>query len=225
MDIGFGAAGFKTLLALEKDPSCCKTLRANLPKHTKVFEADIRAVSGSELLDLCGLKKGDLGLLYGGPPCQSFSLAGNRGGLNDERGMLVGEFIRIVHETLPRAFVMENVKGMVNWEGGRVIEYIEDLLAKPVEWDGVQYKYDAVHQVLDAADFGVPQHRERVFIVGNRVDKEFEYPKPTHGPSSKRGRYATVAEAINALPDAEPPSDTAFRVAQTIKGRIAKHGY
>lgn len=226
MDIGFEAAGFKTMIAVELDSSCCKTLRKNLPEHTLVIEGDIRDLSGEELLRKCGLKKGELGVVYGGPPCQSFSLAGKRNGLNDERGMLVGEFIRIVHETLPLAFVMENVKGMVSWQKGKVLHYIEELLSEPIIHENNLYQYRANHKVLDAASFGVAQHRERIFIVGNRMGLPFEFPKPTHGPRSRPAiPFVNVGDAILNLPDAEPPSETAVRVSKTIKDRIDRHGY
>lgn len=226
MDIGFEAAGFKTLVAIEKDPSCCKTLRANLPVYTRVLEADIREVSGEQLLKDLGLERGEVDMIYGGPPCQSFSLAGKREGLNDPRGMLVGEFIRLVHEVLPKAFVMENVKGMVNWEGGKVLDFIEESFADPIVWDGHSVSFQTQHQVLNAADHGVPQFRERIFIVGNRMAKEFEFPAPTHGPSDMFLKpYVTVGETLGLLPEASEPSETALRVSGTIKARIASHGY
>lgn len=226
MDIGFEAAGFKTLLAIEKDPSCCKTLRANLPVHTRVLEADVRDVTGDRLLEELGMKRGDVDMIYGGPPCQSFSLAGKREGLNDPRGMLVGEFIRLVHEILPKAFVMENVKGMVNWEGGRVLNFIEESFADPIEWDGRSVSFRTQHQVLNAADHGVPQFRERIFIIGNRMSKQFAFPEPTNGPADMFLKpYVTVGETLGLLPEASEPSETALRVSGTIKARIASHGY
>jgi len=226
MDIGFEAAGFKTLVAIERDPSCCKTLRANLPIHTRVMEADVREVSGEQLLKELGLARGDVDMIYGGPPCQSFSLAGKREGLNDPRGMLVGEFIRLVHEILPKAFVMENVKGMVNWEGGRVLDFIEESFTDPIEWDGRSVSFRTQHQVLNAADHGVPQFRERIFIIGNRMSKQFTFPAPTHGPVDMFLKpYATVGDTLGLLPEASEPSETALRVSGTIKARIASHGY
>lgn len=165
-------------------------------------------------------------MIYGGPPCQSFSLAGKREGLNDPRGMLVGEFIRLVHEILPKAFVMENVKGMVNWEGGRVLNFIEESFADPIEWDGRSVSFRTQHQVLNAADHGVPQFRERIFIIGNRMSKQFAFPEPTNGPADMFLKpYVTVGETLGLLPEASEPSETALRVSGTIKARIASHGY
>ncbi|MCC6542783.1 MAG: DNA cytosine methyltransferase [Flavobacteriales bacterium] len=226
MDIGFERAGFRTLAAIEKDPSCCKTLRENLPVHTRVIEADIRDIKGDDLLSDLGLERGEVDVIYGGPPCQSFSLAGKRRGLEDERGMLVGEFIRLVHEILPRSFVMENVKGMANWEGGRVLEFIEESFADPIIWKGRQVHFSTTHRVLDAADFGVAQHRERIFIVGNRMAGSFKFPAPTHGASgSILSPFVTSGDVLAVLPDAAAPSEVALRVSGTIKARIAAHGY
>lgn len=225
MDIGFANAGFKILACVEVDPACCQTLNANVPAYTKVIEKDVRRVTGDELLKAVGLKRGQVDCLFGGPPCQSFSLAGKRHGLDDERGQLVGEFIRLVHEVQPKTFVMENVKGMATWGGGAVLDYIEERLANPhpSHAKGV-YKVD--HKVLNSADYGVPQVRNRIFIVGNRLDKQFAWPKATHAPvQNGKMRYLSVGESLSDLPPATPPSLNALRIADTIKGRREKHGY
>jgi DNA (cytosine-5)-methyltransferase 1 len=132
-------------------------------------------------------------------------------------------------------FVMENVKGMVNWSGGKAIEAILEEAGKPIQYNGQEYTYSVQQKVLNAADYGAPQFRERVFIIGNRVGKELNYPPPTHfAPSSqsspvlfeeKRNPHNTVWDAIGHLPPAQPPSEAAKRVSKSIKGRILKHGY
>ncbi len=232
MDIGFEQAGFDIVIAVEQDPSCCKTLRKNRP-DLHVVERSITAVSGAELLYLAGLKKTEPALVIGGPPCQSFSLAGKRLGLEDTRGTLILEFSRIVQEILPKAFVMENVKGMMNWEQGKALTAVLNELKKPIVSDNKTYQYDSSYKVVNAADFGAPQFRERLFIVGNRIKKNYAFPKPTHAKENKQNPlfsptlspYRTVWNAIGNLPPADNPSATAMRVAQTIKGRIVKHGY
>ncbi|NOR31899.1 MAG: DNA (cytosine-5-)-methyltransferase [Sulfitobacter sp.] len=229
MDIGFSQAGFDVKLAVELDPSCCDTLRANLTK-TKVLEADVSKLSGAELCDLAGLEIGNVDCLFGGPPCQSFSLAGDRKGLNDPRGELVGHFIRLVREIGPKSFVMENVKGMANWQSGAVLEMIENEIAAPVLLRGYEYQYKAQHKVLDAVNFGVPQHRERIFVVGNRLEKSMSFPEPTHNspkrPHDNRLKpTCNVGKVLNSLPEADQPSETALRVSGTIKERRVKHGY
>lgn len=219
MDLGFRNAGFDVRLAIEIDPSCCDTLRRNMPE-TVVVQADINELTAPEICGLAGVRRGEVDCVFGGPPCQSFSLAGRREGLDDERGKLVLRFIELVRAIRPKSFVLENVKGMVNWQDGVVIREIERLLEDPLE-DG-EY-FSASHKVLNAADFGVPQNRERVFIVGTRTKKLFRFPKPTHGHGLKQ--YSTVGDALGNLPAADAPSDMALRVSQTIKGRIARHGY
>ena len=182
MDIGFHKAGFKTAVAVEQDPSCCDTLRLNMP-NTPILEGDITSMTTSTILSAAKAKPLEIDLVIGGPPCQSFSLAGKRMGMNDPRGLLVLEFLRVVREALPKCFVMENVKGMIHWSNGKALEAIMTEASLPVTYNGKEYTYDVSYHVLDAADFGVPQHRERVFIVGNRMGRTFTFPDPTHGSS------------------------------------------
>lgn len=223
MDIGFLNAGFKVLACVELDPACCQTLEANVPPYTKVLARDIRSVSGKELLEVAGCRQGEVDCLFGGPPCQSFSLAGKRMGLNDERGQLVGEFIRLVHEIKPKSFVMENVKGMATWSNGAVLAYIEEKLSNP---NGGMPEYSVEHNILNAADFGVAQIRKRIFVVGNRLGKNVSWPKPTHASvQNGKKRYAGVGEVLDSLPPASAPSPTAMRIADTIKDRRTRHGY
>ena len=233
MDIGFEEAGFEIAVAVEQDSSCCNTLRINRP-HLKVIEGDISAITTEHILKEAGLKPLEPALVIGGPPCQSFSLAGKRMGMDDKRGMLLLEFVRVVHEVLPKAFVMENVQGMMNWENGKALEAVMNEFRAPVIYKGKQYHYDVSYQVLNAADYGVAQFRSRLFIVGNRLKKKFTFPYPTHGSKElvnsdmfghRNLPYKTTWDAIGQLPDADEPSETAKRVSQTIKGRIEKHGY
>lgn len=226
MDAGFYLAGFDVRLAVEIDPSCCDTLRHNL-KHTKIVNKDINKLSSEEICEMSGLKSGQIDCVFGGPPCQSFSLAGRREGLNDERGLLVFRFIELVRELRPKTFVLENVKGMVNWQGGVVLQEVERMLKEPLP---TGEKYQVQHSVLNAADFGVPQNRERVFIVGSRLKAAYKFPEPTHAAKPTADNKAlkphmTVGQALRGLPEADTPSKTALRVSQTIKGRIEKHGY
>ena len=226
MDAGFNSAGFDVRLALEIDEACCETLRRNLT-NTLVMNADINKISAAEILSLSRLKVGEIDCIFGGPPCQSFSLAGKREGLNDERGLLVFRFIELVRQLRPKTFVMENVKGMVNWQGGHVMLQLARLFNEPLDSGE---RYDVTSSVLNAANFGVPQSRERVFIVGTRLETKFEFPSPTHSRQHdllKGGlkKHTTVGEALASLPRAEGPSETALRVSKTIGGRIERHGY
>jgi len=229
LDIGFEQAGFEIVVAVEADPACCNTLRKNRPSLT-VFEGDVSEITGAEILKAAGLKRSEAALVIGGPPCQSFSLAGKRMGLDDKRGSMILEFSRLVHEILPKAFLMENVKGMLNWQNGKAIEAVLNEFKNPALYKGKEYIYDISYSVLNAADYGVPQRRERLFIVGNRLGKKFEFPEPTHIKAGQldiesKPQYLTTWDAIGSLPEEDQPSETAKRVSQTIKGRIAKHGY
>lgn len=202
--------------------------------YVPIIHGDINNISTEEILAAAQLKPLEAALVVGGPPCQSFSLAGKRMGFNDPRGKLVLEFIRIVRGTLPKVFVMENVKGMVNWAGGEALDAIISEASEPIEFDGKTYKYELSYKVLNAVDFGAPQFRERIIIVGNRIGVPFKFPLPTHqAPNDNQGTlfkdgvrpWATVWDAIGNLPPADEPSEAAVRVSQTIKDRIENHGY
>ena len=234
MDIGFRDAGFDISVAVEMDPSCCQTLKANCP-NLKVIEGDLTQISTHEILNHAKLKPLEPALVIGGPPCQSFSLAGKRMGMNDKRGQLILEFVRVVKDSLPIAFVMENVKGMANWSKGKAIDAIKKEFEEPISHNNQKYQYSVKHQVINGAMYGLSQQRERLFIVGNRLNKDFSFPKATHGNKNETNQinifkdkiepYNTVWDSIGDLPPADPPSETAARVSQTIKGRIEKHGY
>lgn len=220
LDIGFEAAGFETAVAVEIDPSCCETLRTNRPL-IHVINKSVTDVTGEELLKAAGLKKGEPALVIGGPPCQSFSHAGLRKGLDDERGKLLFEYVRIVRETLPKGFVLENVRGLENWDNGGALRLLIEELSKPIKADGVTYLYDVTRpQVLNSVDYGVPQVRERLILVGNRIGKNFKYPAP-----DVFSKPQTVWDAIGNLPEPDAPSEVAQRVSKTIKERREKYGY
>ena len=122
--------------------------------------------------DISGKKyKGKIDLLVGGSPCQSFSMVGKRKGLNDTRGTLFYEFARIVKESQPKVFIFENVKGLINHDKGNTFETIK------ATFDELGYSYH--YQVLNAKNYGIPQHRERIFVIGFKNKKiNFEFPEP-----------------------------------------------
>ena len=208
-------------------------MRKNRP-NIPVIERDISKVSTTEILKKGNLKVGEAALVIGGPPCQSFSLAGKRMGLNDPRGKLLWEFARVVKESLPIAFVFENVRGMANWEKGKALNAIIDLLSDPVKHRKKTFSYEIEFSVLNASHFGVAQKRERIFLVGNRVGRKFNFPVSTHGTDSKQSEMfntalkkpiKTVWQAIGDLPPADEPSEAAKSVSRSIKERIKNHGY
>lgn len=182
MDLGIRQAGFDVLAQVELDPHCCATLRANadgMGSASKVVEQDIRTVVPRELLRELRLKKEELDLLFGGPPCQSFSLAGKQRGLQDERGLLLFEVVRFTAEIRPKVVFLEQVKGLLSSRGGanRRGEVFERLLK---EFEAIDYT--PKWRIVLAADYGLPQIRERLFIVATRGQNGFEFPQPTHTP-------------------------------------------
>lgn len=126
----------------------------------------------NDVCDIDGTKyKGKIDLLVGGSPCQSFSMVGKRKGFEDTRGTLFYEFARVVKESQPNVFIFENVKGLTNHDNGNTFEIIK------ATFDELGYKY--FYQVLNSKDYGVPQHRERIFVIGFRDNSvDFEFPKP-----------------------------------------------
>ena len=164
LDLGFERAGFKVVWANEFDTSIHATYKQNHP-HTILNTADIRTLTASDIPDCDGI--------IGGPPCQSWSLGGKSLGICDERGKLVYDYIRIVKEKQPRFFIMENVPGIVS---PRHIGSFKQFLGL-FETAGYAIKYE----LLNAADYKIPQERLRVFIVRVRNDIRLEYifPNPT----------------------------------------------
>lgn len=178
MDYGFEAAGFDTAVALEFDHDCCETLRRN--RHWPVIERSIFEVPTDEILDKAGLKKGEVDLLIGGPPCQPFSKSGywargDSARLDDPRSDTLAAYMRVVEETLPRAFVLENVEGLA-FSGKD--EGLQLLLEKIKRINKrTRSNYVPTWKVLNAADYGVPQIRSRFFMIASREGRPFTFPK------------------------------------------------
>lgn len=219
LDYGFEAAGFETAVAIEMDHDCCETLRANRP--WPVIERDIFAVSTREMLSRAGLQKGQAALLIGGPPCQPFSKSGYwaRGDsrrLDDPRASTLHAYIRVVEEALPEAFLLENVPGLAFNGKDEGLQLLLSLLEGVNVRTGANYVPHVGH--ANAADFGVPQIRERVFIVASREGLPFRFPSPTHAPSELtvdgqvRSGLASYRTAWDALADVTPGRGEALRV-------------
>jgi DNA (cytosine-5)-methyltransferase 1 len=203
LDLGVERAGYRVLAALEYDADAAATLRANFPR-TQVLERDIRAVETSELLEVAGLGAGEADLLIGGPPCTPFSKSGNwleykRTG-KDGNADLLDHYLRILSEAKPRTFLLENVFGLAYRNHNAF--WLRRLLSAFRE---LGYQVD--HKVLLAADYGVPQRRQRLFILGSK-DGTPIFPEPTHsGPHETRHwddslpRHMSTREAIGDLVD------------------------
>lgn len=190
LGLGLKKAGFKILLSFDIEQKCIDTINANKKyfDHTAI-RADIADMLNQNLLKKCQLKRGELFLLAGGPPCQGFSVQ-RRGSDTDVRNELVLKYGQMVDELYPCFFVMENVTGLAGKRGKTILEQ----LLENVESIG----YDVSVNLLDAQDYGVPQRRKRYVIVGKRRDINTTYAPPI--PNSER---ITVRDAISFLP--EPP--------------------
>lgn len=194
---GFIDAGFKPLLINEIDKTCCKTLRKNHPgvliKEGSMVDLDLKPY------------KGRVDVLQGGVPCQAFSQAGERKGLEDPRGKLIVQFNKLINDCEPKMFVVENVKGLTTHNKGETLQGILTLF----ENNGL---YKIYHKVLNAKDFNVPQKRERIVIVGVRstIQSTFTYPEKstrmillkdvlTNVPPSIGAKYPAHKEAVMKL--------------------------
>lgn len=188
LSLGFEQAGFDIVAAVEIDPIHSAAHKFNFPNCATVCKSVID-VTGDELRRRAGIGKRDLDLVVGGAPCQGFSLIGKRA-LDDSRNQLVYHFVRIVLELQPKYFVFENVKGLTLGKHRRFLQEIIDAFREG------GYTVEADYRVLNAADYGVPQDRRRLFLMGARAGFALPtYPEPT-------GR-TTVQQAIGDIPDAE----------------------
>ena len=136
------------------------------------------------------LKENKVGLVYGGPPCQSFSVFGRRKGLADDRGILLWEFVRIVNEVEPKAFILENVVGLKTYDNSSVLAELQDRLSQ-------NGKYTISLHQYDLADFGIPQFRKRIFLIGSKEGIIVPPMVQTHGNSKKP--YRIVKEVLQGL--------------------------
>ena len=199
LDLGFSAAGFKVGCSSDIDSFSCQTLVLNngkkpFYKHAHSIVADITKVSAHDLLNEAGIGRGKVDIVLGGPPCQAFSVFGRRQGLADPRGNLVWDYLRIIQEVQPKAFVFENVAGIKSIHGGKLFA---DML-KQLTLDGT---YTVSAHSYQVADFGIPQFRDRVFVIGARNGAMVPPMVPTHGKVALgEKKYRMVKEALRFLP-------------------------
>lgn len=205
MDIGLEAAGFNALLSLELDGNAAATLRANRPDWNVADDGDV--VSAATRFDPSdfSLERGELDLISGGPPCQPFSSAAQwassgRLGMQDLRADTVHGLLDMVERFLPRAVLLENVKGFVAGQNA-ALPAIEQRLATINRRDKTNYRVE--WKVLNAADFGVPQNRRRAIVVILQDGKPFEWPAPTH-----ENDPITSWDALAELKEEDLPSAT-----------------
>lgn len=234
LDLGLEATGLAPTLGLEIDADCCATLRTNRPS-VDTWEIDISKVDAGMLSDRRKLEN-DVFLMVGGPPCQSFSSGGKRAALSDPRGNLIYTYLALVGQVRPQYFVLENVANLVTaavrhrpiadrpgkaWnlssykndrtKGDRTVRPMEEdeLSGSAIRqvFSEVQALGYAVNfAVLDAADYGAPQHRHRFVMIGSRNGTPVAIPDVTHGPLSQSGQpWKTLRDAIYDLRDTPGP--------------------
>lgn len=216
LDYGFEAAGFETAVALELDHDCGETLRKNRP--WPVIERDILAVPSQEILDTGGLAQGEAGILIGGPPCQPFSKSGYwaRGDslrLDDPRAATLTAYLRVLEDTLPEAFLLENVEGLAYEGKDEGLTLLLEAIEKINHRTGSRYA--PVVGRLNAADYGVPQLRQRVFVIASRDGSTFRFPEPTHSERSGSGLLWDLPPhrtAWDALADVKPEASEDLRM-------------
>jgi DNA (cytosine-5)-methyltransferase 1 len=217
LDLGFHAAGLVTAAAVEMDRRCCETLKANRSRgySWEVIEAPVEEVSSKKLLSAARLEAGEADTLIGGPPCQPFSKSGYwskgySGRLRDPRANTLAEFIRVLRDTRPRTFLLENVTGLAYTGKEEGFRFLLDEIEQINATTGTRYKVTA--KVLNAAWYGVPQTRERIILVGSRDGREFKFPAGRfYDPYTRQepllGDLEPYRTAWDALGDLGDPAD------------------
>lgn len=209
LDIGMEKTGrYRLLACVEKEHAFCETIRANhaagrLPADLKIFERDISALEPEEVLAAIGLQPGEVDVVVGGPPCQSFSTAGKRRTTQDPRGTLLWHYLRFIKALRPRFFIMENVRGLLSAalrhraiaerpeKGGAPLE-VDEMPGSVVRafaeelhgFTEASYHMDCFE--VNAVNYGAPQLRERAIFIGNRFNAVVDFPDPTHGQTPPR---------------------------------------
>lgn len=207
LDLGLKKAGLNIVLGQDSNLDCVATMKAN---GCNVYAGDIREIDPQNLLEQAKMQIGEPFLICGGPPCQPFSTAGKRLGINDPRGSLFMEFIRMIDYIRPRFFVMENVKGIMSAPlkhipiKDRGADYKRDEFGTVLDVVLSEFKklgYKTVYGVLDAVNYGSPQFRERFILIGSRDCEEIFLPFPTHFQTHQNPEYRwrTVADVFNDI--------------------------
>ena len=203
LDLGLEQAGLHIRICQDFDESCVKTIEAN---GKNAVLGDIRNIRPEDILNKTGLKQGEPFLVCGGPPCQPFSTAGKRLGINDPRGSLFMDYIRMINYIRPRFFIMENVKGIMSSPlKSNLDKPLDENSPKTVldvilsEFNKLEYK--TVYGILDAVNYGVPQFRERFVLIGSRDYEDIFLPIPTNFQmhQNKEMLWKTTGDAIKDL--------------------------
>lgn len=218
LDFGFEAAGFETRVACELDKAACRTLRLNRPAWP-VLEGDIHDFSSEQILAAAKLRPGEADVLIGGPPCQPFSKSsywfnGDTRRLDDPRATTLDAYLRVLRDTQPKAFLLENVYGLVYRGKDEGLKHLLSGIRAINAEVGTNYR---VHwKMVNSARYGVPQARERVFLIASRDGADFHFPDETHAPVEeidlldRREPFRTAWDAIGDLP--EYPNENSITV-------------
>lgn len=198
LDLGFHKAGFTTVMANEFDKKICPTFRANFP-NVELSDKDIRSIASNDFPD-------NIQGIIGGPPCQSWSEGGSLRGIDDARGQLFYEYIRILKDKQPLFFVAENVSGMLANRHSEAVKGFMRLFSEA--------GYDVNLKMLNANNFDVPEDRDRIFYIGFRKDlnvTDFHYPTPlAHRPTLRDAIWDLQSSAIPALDKNKTNGDKCF---------------
>lgn len=206
LSLGLEQAGYEIAAAVEYDPIHAAVHEFNFP-YGKTFAADVSKISGKTIRQDSGIGDREIHLVAGGPPCQGISMIGRRA-IDDPRNSLLKEFVRVVLELKPRYLLMENVAGLMVGAHRQLVDEVVEMIERSGE-----YKVLAPIRVLQAADYGSPQSRKRVILLGSRIDVPAPvYPNATHTPRTIKGEMPhqgtlpmgpSVMDAIGDLPDAD----------------------
>jgi DNA (cytosine-5)-methyltransferase 1 len=189
LSAGLEMAGFKVLAGNDIFAAAGATFSETHP-NAKFILGAIEELSVTDLMSIAGIRRGELAVLVGGPPCQAYSVYNHQRGMHDARATLFREYLRIVEGLQPEWIVMENVTGIYSIGGGEAVRAIKEEL-------GV-LGYNVVEKILKSEDYGVPQERRRVVFIGNRLGLPISHPNPTHGPGLQP--FTTIKDAIDDLP-------------------------
>ena len=211
LDIGIERAGFDVRVCVDNYDPAVETIKNNT--SIPVIDRDITLVTSAEILKTAGLKKGEVDLVFGGPPCQAFSTAGARRSLQDFRGNLVVRFLQMVADIRPRAFLLENVRGLLSSKldfAPEGYEEYHDVVSTPGSVVYFLYKefnklgYKVSFSLFDSANYGVPQRRERVLMFGIKDRVPVDLPRPTHTEDglATGKKWVTLREALAGLQEA-----------------------
>ena len=207
LDLGIEAAGFDIKVCVEMDHWAAETIRINT--SIPVIERDINGVSSEDILKVSGLKKENIDLVVGGPPCQAFSTAGKQRGFSDIRGGCIIQFIRVVSDLKPKYFILENVRGILSAKLNAVPEAYKEYDSIKMESGSVlklvlnefnKLGYRISYALLNAANYGVPEKRERVVMIGHLGDR-VPIPAPSHSESGAFGtkKWVSLRDSIGDL--------------------------